>query len=110
MMFFIPCAPAGQSEWTQVTALDGRSYQLTFRWNQRDGHWLLDLADAAGTPIRSGMLLASAAVLLAGCRDARRPPGELVVVDSSGALDVDPGFTDLGSRFLLGYADAAELA
>lgn len=107
--FFIPCVPAGQSEWTQVTALDGRSYQITFRWSQRDGHWYLDLADATGSPIRSGMLLGAGARLLTGCLDTRRPPGELVVVDTAGTLDVDPGFADLGERFLVAYADAAEL-
>lgn len=108
-MFFVPCSPAGQAHWTQVTALDGRSYQLTFRWSQRDGHWYLDLADATGVPIRSGMLLGAGALPLKDCLDTRRPPGELVVVDTAGALDVDPGFADLGERFLVAYADAAEL-
>jgi hypothetical protein len=32
------------------------------------------------------------------------------VVDATGANDVDPGFADLGSRFLLVYLTAAEIA
>jgi hypothetical protein len=41
--------------------------------------------------------------------DSRRPPGELLVVDTSSAHDVDPGFDDLGSRFGLLYLDASEV-
>jgi hypothetical protein len=113
MSAYIPCTPSGQAAWTQVTALDGVSFILTFRWSQREGHWTLDLADADGVPIRSGMLLVAGAVLLAGCLDSRRPAGEIVVVDTTGAEDVDPGFSDLGgagARFVVQYVTALELA
>ena len=46
MSYFVPCTPEGRSSWSQITALDGVSYVLTFRWSQREGHWLLDVADA----------------------------------------------------------------
>jgi len=110
---FIPCTPAGASSWSQRTALDGTDFTLTFRWSQRDGHWLLDLADAEGAPIRHGMMLAPNVPLLRGLVDARRPAGELIVVDTTGGDDADPGFADLGApgaRFVLAYVTAAELA
>lgn len=113
MSAFIPCTPNGQSAWSQVTALDRTSYQMTFRWSQRDGHWLLDLADADGVPILSGILLGTSIPLLRGCIDVRRPPGALIVVDTTGASDLDPGFDDFGApgaRFVLMYVTAAELA
>lgn len=113
MSDFIPCTPGGASSWSQRTALDGTDYTLTFTWSQRDGHWHLDLADAEGGAIRSGMSLVPMVPLLRGLVDARRPPGELIVVDTSGASDADPGFSDLGApgaRFVLAYVTASELA
>lgn len=109
-MYIVPCTPGGASSWSQRTALDGVDFTLTFRWSQRDGHWLMDIADAERSPIRSGMLLAPNVDLLAGVIDSRRPAGKLAVLDATGALDVDPGFADLGERFVLVYFTAAELA
>lgn len=113
MSFFVPCTPNGRSAWTQLSALDGVTFQLTFRWSQRDGHWLLDLADGDGVAIKSGMLMGSGSVLLVGCIDERRPAGELVVVDTTGADDMDPGFADIGApgaRWVLQYVTAEEMA
>lgn len=109
-MYVVPCTPNGAARWSQRTALDGVDFTLAFRWSQRDGHWLLDIADAQGAAIRSGVALVPNINLLAGVIDARRPAGRLGVLDTTGALDVDPGFADLGARFLLVYVTAAELA
>lgn len=113
MSYFVPCDPAGASSWSQITALDGVSFSLTFRWSQRAGSWLLDVADAEGVAIRSGLALVAGQPLLRGVIDTRRPAGELVVVDTSGANDVDPGFAEIGgpgARFVLMYVTAAEMA
>lgn len=113
MSAFVPCDPQGQSRWTQITALDGVSFSLTFRWSQTDGHWSLDVADADGVAIASGLTLTTMEPLLRGVTDSRRPAGELIVADSTGANDVDPAFDDLGApgaRFVLMYVTAAELA
>lgn len=106
----VPCEPRGQAFWSQRTALDGVDFLLTFRWNQRDGKWLLDLADAEESPIVSGLALLTDVTLLLGVVDARRPAGELSIVDTTGANDADPAFDDLGTRFVLMYVTAAELA
>lgn len=108
-MVTIPCTPGAAAHWTQRTSLAGRDYVLTFRWNQRMGHWVLSLADQDGVMIRAGLVLATLAPLLRGVVDARRPPGELVVLDAAGTNDLDPGFSDLGARFQLCYADPGEL-
>lgn len=107
----IPCAPSGQSAWTQTTALDGREYQLTFRWSQRSGRWSLDLADQDGAAIVTGRVLAPSLRLLRGVRDSRRPSGDIVLVDQRSVregLD-DPTFTSLGDRHVLLYLDGADL-
>jgi len=109
MILAIPCTPSGAARWTQTTALDGREYQLTFDWLQRMGRWCLHLADSRGAAIRTGIILQTDALPLRGVVDVRRPPGELVVYDSRGIGDLDPGFGDLGTRFQLLYVDAAEL-
>lgn len=110
MASYVPCAFGGAPCWTQTTSLDGRDYQMTFDWNQRMGRWMLRLADQDGVAIRSGMILNVDVPLLQGVVDPRRPPGELVVVDTSGSNDLDPGFSDLGTRFVLAYFSAADLA
>lgn len=106
MQSLIPCTPGGSSSWTQRTALGGEEFALRFDWVQRDGHWRLDIADAAGVPIRSGVVIVSGGgSILRGVTDARRPVGVIGVVDTEQRDDVDPGFADLGTRFLLVYDD-----
>lgn len=102
----VPCEAGGASSWTQRTTLDRREYFLTFDWYQRDGHWRLSLALEDGTPVATGLVLVSTWPLLAGLASADRPAGELVVVDTQATGDVataDPGFSDLGTRYLLVY-------
>jgi hypothetical protein len=89
--------------------LDGRSYVLTFNWNGRDSSWYFSIADNAGTPLLSGRKLALGAPFLRRFADARLPPGELRLFDTTGK-DVEAGRNDLGSRVLLVYVPAAELA
>lgn len=105
----VPCKPGGESDWTQRTALGGADFLLRFRWSQRGGHWLLTLSDADGAPIASGVALVTGLPLLRRVVDARRPAGELLVVDVSGANDLDPGFEDLGDRFALLYLEPGEV-
>jgi len=108
-MVYLPCTPGGAASWEQRTTLDGREFVLAFDWNQRTGQWSLALADQDGVAIASGRALVVGHALLQGCVDPRRPPGELLVDDATGATDLDPGFADLGARFRLVYLDAAEL-
>ena len=113
----IPLVPDVEN-YTQRTALDGREYLLSLAWNRRDERWRLSISDAGGTPIALGRVLTAGMSLLFRVRDARRPPGQLMVVDtqarSDGALDLqkaaDPALSDLGSRVVLVYLDADEVA
>lgn len=109
MIYAIPCTPGGASRWTQTTALDGVDFVLTFDWNQRMGRWMLHVATSGGAAIRTGMILNLDEQLLRGVTGTTRPRGEIYVHDTTGARDLDPGFSDLGARFLLLYLDAAEL-
>lgn len=112
-LVLIPCEARGQALWTQRTTLAARDYELTFRWSQRAGRWSIDIADQDGDPIASGRVLVPGISILRGVRDARRPPGEIVLVDTQAggtvALD-DPTFASFGLRHRLAYVDGAELA
>lgn len=109
---YVPCSFNGAPAWTQTTSLEGRDYQLAFDWHQRMGRWVLHLRDQDGVNIRTGMVLNEGVEMLRGVVGTARPPGEFVVVDTSGAGDADPGFADLGigARFVLVYFTAADLA
>lgn len=105
----IPCEPATAARWTQRTNLAGREYLFGFDWNERTGRWSLTLSDQDGEVIAAGLILATGARLLRGVVGMARPPGEIVVVDTQGLNDLDPGFLDLGSRFALVYFDPGEI-
>jgi len=109
----VPCTPAGSSRWTQRTTLASRDYLLTFEWSQRDGAWRLSVADQDGVAIASGRRLSTGYPVLRGVLDARRPPGDLVVVDTMASdtrAPEDPTFSSLGPRHALVYLDPGELA
>ena len=107
----IPCSPGGRSRWLRITDLGGRDYLLTFRWNQRAGRWVLDVATEGGDVIAAGRVLVPSMPVLRGVRDARAPEGMLVLLDTQAEREGidDPTFTSLGARHLLVYLDKEDL-
>lgn len=108
-LYEIPCTPGGQPEWTQRTQLNGTEYLFNFRWNQRDGHWFLRIADGDGVALYDGLPLVTGLELLAQESGVRAIEGGLFVVDDAvagGIGDLDPGFADLGTRFKLLHVSA----
>ena len=80
--------------WTQTTTLEGVLYLLSFSYCQREECWYLSVADANGSDIYNGMKLTVGSMLLAKCKDPRKPAGELIVM--SGSTDLSPpGLNDL---------------
>lgn len=94
--------------YTQRTVLDGAAFVLEFAFNQREGMWYLNLSDADGVEIRSGIKLVVDFPLLRKIIDTRRPPGELVAVDLQN-LGTEPTIGELGERVELVYTPVAEL-
>lgn len=94
----------------QRTNLDGAEYVLDIQWNGRLGRWTMALLDQEEAQLRGGITLVEGSDILGPNRtDSRFPPGRLVVVDRE-AKGKDPGFDDFGTRVVLVYLDAAELA
>lgn len=107
-MFYVAPPPAESTGTTQDVELDGSYYRLTQRWNDRAGVWMLDVADADGNALATGLPMRSGVpVTLHLRRRTGMPPGALFVFDASETAD--PGFTDLGGRVKLAYFTAAEL-
>lgn len=96
------------SSFTQVTALEGRDYDLTFRWNQREDRWYLDIS-SNGQALLKGLKLIADWPLFRAQTSELLPPGELIAFDQTGK-GRDPGLRDLGSRVELFYFDSEEMA
>lgn len=88
-------------------AMDGVNYIVRLEWNMRSG-WYLGLSDAAGEIIFSPRKLVEGWDLLQSSVDARRPPGKLALVDTSGKHR-EAGYEDLGDSHLLTYLSPDEL-
>lgn len=88
--------------------LEGRTYTLELRWNERAAGWFLSVLTADEVPILQGRRVVVGFPLLARFRDFRLPPGELEAIDTTGA-GRDPGLTELGARVQLMYTDSTSL-
>ena len=85
--------------------LDGAVYQVRLRYNTRAGHWALDLADAVGTPLLSGMAIRLGVDLLAQFSDDRFPPGKLFAMNWVNAY-AEPDRDNFGTDVALIYQEA----
>ena len=102
LIYEIPITVTGPS-WTQETALDGRKYLLTFRWNAREACWYLSLSDINNVSILAGLKLIDGASLLRHGVGVDRPPGEILCLG-------DPTYDNLGTDVRVVYMDASEIS
>jgi hypothetical protein len=99
----IPTRTDGVPFYVQRTALEGRDYLFTFRFGERRGGWVFDLATLDGVRIVSGQLVRpSFADLLRSAAMPEKPPGVLWCMNvadpppGGGGLFGLPGLYDLG--------------
>ena len=88
--------------------LDGSTYTLEVRWNERASGYFLNISEAEGTRLLSGIRLVIDWPLLLRWRDERLPAGQFLLVDTSGKKQ-EPGLAELGARVQLLYVTAAEV-
>ena len=96
---------------SEVTySLDGSEYTFRWRYNERAGAWFFDVADANGDSIISGRKVIVSWPLM-GWRevDTRLPGGRLFACDTTDA-DLDPTVDDFGTRVVINYVEAADIA
>lgn len=89
-------------------ALEGVTYTLQFRWNVRLEAWFLDVLDEAASEYLIAGLRLVVNWPLTAYRDTTVPPGQFLVLDSTGS-DTDPALNDLGTRVKILYLMSTEL-
>jgi hypothetical protein len=96
---------------TQTTTLDGVPYILVFRYSTREDRWYLQLQTIDGTPIYGGVKLVPNWALFSQCVDARRPPGQMMVISNSKSDLSPPGLNEIapGGRCGLYYVPVADV-
>lgn len=106
-MIIIPTETDSPS-YTQVITIGDAAYNVGFNWNEREGFWYMDIADANNAPIVVGIKLVANWNLTQQYKDSRLPDGFILCVDQSGS-GRDPGRNDLGSRCVVTFIATNEL-
>ena len=92
----------------QTLTLDGISYQFTLKWNERASAWFLDIADANGAALASGLRVCNAGLPVNSLvyLQANLPAGGIYAI-ANASPTMDATAEDLGNRVLLCYEEAA---
>lgn len=107
MAIVIPL-PQAVPHFDLTVTLDGVAFTIEFRWNQRALAWFVLLYTAERELIFGSRKLVTDWSLWRQSRDARRPAGNLIAVDTTNA-NADAGLNDLGTRVQVLYFAAGEL-
>lgn len=89
--------------------LDGDTFRVLVRYNARIDSWMLSLYDFEGNAVATGRRITVNNFLFPWLVSSARPGGQLMALDSQDE-DADPGHDDLGTRVVLYYFDADEIA
>lgn len=95
-------------EYTQDVTLDATAYKFRIKWNYRGQYYTLDVLTKEGATIVSGIKLALFAQCFLRYPGYGLPPGELIVLDTSGNT-ADIQFEDFDGRISLVYIEEAEV-
>lgn len=90
--------------YSQVTSLDGVSYELEFRWNSRDEAWYINIFNTSGTALAYGIRVVTDWPLIRRMTVAERPAGSIIALDTTGTGTM-PTLTTLGTVIQLVYID-----
>lgn len=97
---------------TFACELEGVSYTFTFRWNDRDSAWFMEIGDGAGLALISGLRIVINILLLKALRggvSGDLPPGDFIAIDTTGREE-DAAFEDLGRRVQILYVTQDDIA
>lgn len=106
-LLVIPIENAGTDGAFYFTSpLDGKNYQASFQYNDREGFWYFDLLDDEGTAIRSGIKVVSNYPIIRLCKSTDRPPGDLMFLDTR-VEPADAGLEELGEEVVFAYEESS---
>ena len=106
----VPLEATTSASIVQETELDGTTYRLAFRWNERDAAWYLEVRDLEDVALASGLKLVEGAILLRHLVDERLPPGDFVVINTDAPGETPGRLAFSTGQAVLIYADEEELA
>lgn len=107
-MIKIPIDPALFFQSLEMS-LDGLSYQIETRYQQRDDSYYLSVSTSAGDAVFTGCRVVVDRALGAEYRGFNELAGRIVAYDASGKR-LDPKRGDLGARVQIYYLTNAEIA
>lgn len=93
------------AEFSESMSLDGNEYKLHFYWNTRGAFWSMDIADANGTSLISGIKLIMNFPMLMQHTESGIPQGQFLIVDPNQKTQFnEPGrFDFVNGRLQLVY-------
>lgn len=103
----LPTLADGRQRYRFRANLSGGLFSFEFQWNARDSSWSVAISDATGNLLLSKKIALNTPLTYRYSNPAL-PKGEFLAIDTSGQ-NVEPGLTDLGSRVLFTFTDAADL-
>lgn len=92
--------------------LEGKTYLMRFRWNERMGRWLMDVAKVDGADVVAGVPLLVNTPLLDRFASPDLPPGRFLIRDEASEPTIEataarsPGRSELGGDILLVYEES----
>lgn len=101
-IYALDIANNGASDYRLQVDLDGQTYGLAFRWNERINAWFMEISDVNDTPLVSGVRVVVGFPLANRSTNPAMFPGMLTATDTAGG-SADPGLADLGARVQLYY-------
>lgn len=97
-------------DYRQRVAFDGTTFELRFRWNTRMQAWFMDVLDEdRNTVVYARRCIIEWTMLRQSRHVDGAPAGELINIDTT-QRDVPPTLEDFGTRVLMMYLDAEEIA
>ena len=88
--------------------LEGSTYLMSFRWDNRIAIWKYDLKNSAGEPIYSGISLFSAVIPPVNSVSSEAPPGYFAPINLK-SPNVDADRFTLGTDVRLYYVESTDV-
>lgn len=92
--------------YTFTIDLNGATFTLRFRYNERGGIWFMDVADAQDNGIVNGVPVQTNVDLLSQTIKESLPDGLFIPIDETGN-ERDAGENDLGNDIILLFQEAS---
>lgn len=107
-MITLPLYP-DEPAFSYAIQLDGVTYRLSYHWEERTASWYVDLADAEGVPLVSGIRLDHRKNLWGRYKaDARLPAGNALCFSMNDDA-ARPTFESLGRATVIVYYEQGEV-